>query len=379
MKPLEQMTRSELIQRIQALEKGAPSVGASLEHERILQELQVHQVELETQNRELREAQLQLEISRDRYADLFDFAPVGFVTMDANGLIHDLNLAAAELLEVERGRLIGVPFHLYVVPQDLALFREHFQQLISEKGVATCELRLKRRSSCKGYLVELRSGLRGGKSEERQLYRTSVLDIGARKEAEQAVRDSESRLRAILNTAAEGIITIDEHGLIESFNQAAEQMFGRSAGETVGQNVRVLMTSPHHEQHDQYLANYRDTGVRKIIGIGREALGVRKDGSLFPLEIAVSEMRLGEDRKFTGLVRDITWRKKAEESLRASEAQFRSLNEASPLGIRMADLQGQCIYTNPRWQDMSGLILHCYKKRLRIRSADAMIFPANRN
>lgn len=355
MKPFEQMTRAELIQRIQALEKGARSIRPRLEQERLLRDLQVHQVELETQNRELREAQIQLEISRDRYADLYDFAPIGYVTMDAKGLIHNMNLAAAELLEVERGRLIGVPLHLYVVPQDLALFREHFHQLNSGKGEVRCELRLKKRSSGKGYPVELRSRLQIGNTEERPLYRTAVFDIGARKATEQAVRDSENRLRAILDTAAEGIITIDEHGVIETFNEAAEKMFGRSAAETVGQNVRVLMASPHREQHDQYLANYRDTGVRKIIGIGREALGVRKDGSQFPLEIAVSEMRLGEDRKFTGVVRDISWRKKAEESLRASEAQFRSINEASPLGICMADLQGQCIYTNPCWQKMSGL------------------------
>ncbi len=133
--------------------------------------------------------------------------------------------------------------------------------------------------------------------------------------AAAALRDSAERLRAILETAVEGIITIDERGAIESFNPAAEKIFGYRAREVIGKNVSVLMPSPHHEAHDSYLANYRRTGHAKIIGIGRETVGRRKDGAIFPMDLSVSEVRLADRRIFTGFVRDITERKRLEREI----------------------------------------------------------------
>ncbi|HWX19496.1 MAG TPA: PAS domain S-box protein [Candidatus Binatia bacterium] len=133
--------------------------------------------------------------------------------------------------------------------------------------------------------------------------------------ASTAWHDSEERLRAILQTAVEAIITIDERGLIENMNPAAEKAFGFKAAEVIGQNVSRLMPSPFREEHDGYLANYLRTGKAKIIGIGREVLGQRKDGTVFPMDLAVSEVRLADRRLFTGFVRDITERKKAEARL----------------------------------------------------------------
>jgi len=130
-----------------------------------------------------------------------------------------------------------------------------------------------------------------------------------------ALHDSEERLRAILDTAVEGIITIDDRGLIESMNPAAEKTFGYAAHEVIGKNVSLLMPAPYREEHDGYLANYQRTGTAKIIGIGREVTGQRKDGSVFPMDLAVSEVRLADRRLFTGFVRDITERKKSEERL----------------------------------------------------------------
>ena len=140
------------------------------------------------------------------------------------------------------------------------------------------------------------------------------------------MRDSGERLRAILATAVEGIISIDERGLIESFNLAAERIFGYQAAEIIGKNVSLLMPSPHHERHDSYLVNYRRTGQAKIIGIGREVAGRRKDGTIFPMDLSVSEVRLAERRLFTGLVRDITERKRLEkEILEISERERRRI------------------------------------------------------
>lgn len=130
-----------------------------------------------------------------------------------------------------------------------------------------------------------------------------------------ALLDNEARLRAILETAVEGIITIDEMGLIESINASAVQIFGYLPDEVKGKNVSILMPSPYRQQHDQYLKNYRETGQAKIIGIGREVVGRRKDGSTFPMELSVSEVRLARSRIFTGFVRDVTTRKESENQL----------------------------------------------------------------
>ena len=146
--------------------------------------------------------------------------------------------------------------------------------------------------------------------------------------SESAVRDGEERLRAILETAVEGIITIDERGIIESFNPASEKIFGYRATEAIGKNVRVLMPSPHRGQHDSYLENYRLTGQAKIIGIGRETLARKKDGTTFPIDLSVSEVKLSDRRIFTGFVRDITERKRLEkEILEITEREQRRIGQ----------------------------------------------------
>ncbi len=149
-------------------------------------------------------------------------------------------------------------------------------------------------------------------------------DITDRKQMEEALRESEQRMRAIVETAVEGIITIDEHGMVESLNPAACRMFGYASAEVVGRNVSLLMPSPHRENHDDYLVNYLRTGQAKIIGIGRELEAQRKDGTVFPMELSVSEIRLGERRLFTGLIRDISERRELEQAVATASEQERT-------------------------------------------------------
>ncbi|MDC0936225.1 PAS domain S-box protein [Pirellulales bacterium] len=146
-----------------------------------------------------------------------------------------------------------------------------------------------------------------------------VDDVTTRVLAEDEKRDREARLAAILNTAVEAIITIDEHGECESVNGAAQQMFGYSAEEVIGNDVSMLMPSPYREEHHEYISSYVKTGVKKIIGIGREVVGRRKDGSEFPIHLSVSEVQLKERRIFTGFIQDISEGKAAQARLVQSE------------------------------------------------------------
>jgi two-component system sensor kinase FixL len=149
-----------------------------------------------------------------------------------------------------------------------------------------------------------------------------------RREREEALRESEARYRAIVETAVDAIITIDESGRILLFNPAAERIFGYSAQEVIGQNISVLMPSPYREQHDRYIRNYLETGRRRIIGRGREVTGLRKDGTTFPMYLAVSEVRLSDRRLFTGLVRDLSETRRLEqEILRISDEERRSIGQ----------------------------------------------------
>lgn len=155
-----------------------------------------------------------------------------------------------------------------------------------------------------------------------------------------ALRDSEERMRAILETAVEGIITIDERGMIELINPAAERIFGYTAAEVQGKNVSLLMPQPYRDEHDAYMSNYLRTGQARIIGLGREVVGRRKDGSVFPMDLAVSEVRLAHRRLFTGFVRDISERRRAELRQKAQYgtvaalAESNSLSEGAPAVMR---------------------------------------------
>ena len=147
-------------------------------------------------------------------------------------------------------------------------------------------------------------------------------DMASTLERRQAALEaSEARFRAVVETAADGIVTINARGVIESVNPEAERLFGYPHEELIGQNVRILMTAPDAERHDEYLARYLRTGEARIIGIGREVMGRRKDGSTFPLFLSIGQFRLEGERYFTGIVRDVTERKRAEERQRLLTAE----------------------------------------------------------
>jgi two-component system sensor kinase FixL len=157
-------------------------------------------------------------------------------------------------------------------------------------------------------------------------------DITAAKTAENALKQSEAHLRSVLETVPDAMIVIDTKGIIQSFSATAEKLFGYAANEAIGRNVSMLMPAPYRGQHDGFLSRYLATGERRIIGIGRLVVGQRRDGSTFPMELAVGEMRLGERRFFTGFVRDITERAETQQRLQDLQSELIFMSRFTALG-----------------------------------------------
>jgi two-component system sensor kinase FixL len=150
--------------------------------------------------------------------------------------------------------------------------------------------------------------------------------------SDSALQEREARLRSILETAPDAIIVIDERGIMESFSPAAERLFGFTAAEALGENVSILMPSPYRERHDGYINHYLRTGERRIIGIGRIVVGQRKDGSTFPMELAVGEAMANGRRLFTGFIRDLTERQLTENRLQELQSELLHVSRLSDVG-----------------------------------------------
>ncbi len=158
------------------------------------------------------------------------------------------------------------------------------------------------------------------------------LDIGQEKQLEEALQTSESHLRSVLDTVPDAMIVIDSRGVMQFFSSAAERLFGYSEREAVGQNVSMLMPEPDRSRHDGYIARYRSTGERHIIGIGRIVTGKRRDGTTFPMHLSVGEMRSAGDPYFTGFVRDLTEHQQTQARLQELQSELVHISRLSAMG-----------------------------------------------
>lgn len=148
----------------------------------------------------------------------------------------------------------------------------------------------------------------------------------------RVLAEREAHLRSIYDTAPDALVVIDERGIVQSFSAAAERVFGWSASEVLGRNVKMLMPQPYRGDHDGYIGHYLNTGERRIIGIGRIVVGERKDGSTFPMELAVGEVRSERGRVFTGFVRDLTERQRTETRLQELQAELVHMSRLTAMG-----------------------------------------------
>lgn len=253
---------------------------------------------------------------------LLSTAANGILMTDAAGRIQLFNPACERQFGYSSAEIAGRPLDALLAGAPA------LAQVLRPKG-AQQEL-VGRRKDGTTFPISLSMG--EGELDGESLFVGLVQDISAQKDAENALREREEKLRSIFETGPDAIIIIDENGLIESFNGAAVWQFGYLESEVLGQNVKMLMPAPYRERHDGYLHAYRTTGEKRIIGIGRVAMGLRRDGSTFPMELNVGEIRIGHRRLFTGFVRDITERQGAERRLQDIQSELLHVSRLTDMG-----------------------------------------------
>jgi PAS domain S-box-containing protein len=240
----------------------------------------------------------------------------GVILIDALGVVLMFNPACEKLFKYPASEVIGqnvkmlMPGH-YRDEHDGYI--DNFHRTGERKIIGIGREVEGRRKDGSTFPMDLSVG--EARQDEGSIFVGIIHDLTERKRVEQVLRESAARLLALVDTAVDGVILIDAHGKVMMFNPACERLFKYTAEEIVGANVKVLMPGSYRAEHDRYIRNFLDTGERKIIGIGREVVGQRKDGSTFPMELSVGEAKQDGESIFVGIIHDLTDRKRTEEQL----------------------------------------------------------------
>jgi diguanylate cyclase (GGDEF)-like protein/PAS domain S-box-containing protein len=246
------------------------------------------------------------------YRQLIELAP-DLICVCKDGKVMMMNAAGAAMVGVSPAEAcVGRPFADFVHPDYRPVVTGGLALLMNDRARVPMKL-----LSLDGREVDVEMAATPVHHEDAEDAMLLVArDVTQRQIATRAIVQREERLRKIMDTMVDALVIVDQEGIVETFNPAAERIFGHAAGEVIGQSVNMLMPPEHAAHHDDYLARYLASGKSHVIGVGRDVEGKRKDGGLFPLEIALSELRIGGKRHFIAILRDITERKMNEERLR---------------------------------------------------------------
>ncbi len=322
--------------------------------QRLVHELEVHQIELEMQNEELRRAREELEVSRNRYAELYDFAPVGYFTFCAEGVIEEVNLTGALLLGRERNTLLKSDFSTFIADApDRNVFTEHRREILLQQGSRSCEIRLKKNDGAVFY-VRLQSIAMEHDGRSSGCIRTTIIDISEQKKSEEMNEQPGALQSAIFNSANFSSIATDAQGVIQIFNVGAERMLGYTAAEVMNQITPAEISDPQ-----EVIARAKELSVELETPItpGFEALVfkasrgiediyeltyIRKDGSRFPAVVSVTALRDEQDAIIGYLLigTDNTARKQAEEALKQAGALQSAIFNSANFSSIATDAQG---------------------------------------
>ena len=271
------------------------------------------------------------QLTNARLAAIVASSDDSIIGMTPDGIVTDWSGGARAIFGYAADEMIGQSVAL-LLPAGL----EHDERQILTKiqagqKVDHYETRRRRKD---GAIIDVSVTVSPIRDDEGHVIGASKLsrDITAAKAAQQALQDREAHLQSVLDTVPDAMVVIDTSGIIRSFSTTAERQFGHSAREAIGRNVSILMPEPYRSQHDGFLARYMATGERRIIGVGRLVVGLRKDGSTFPMELAVGEMRSGERRFFTGFLRDLTERQETQQRLQEVQSELIFMSRFTALG-----------------------------------------------
>ena len=239
-----------------------------------------------------------------------------------DGTILTWNASAERMYGYAAAEIVGKNISTIIPPDRPDELTDIMRRILAGERIAHFDTR---RVAKDGHLVDVSLSVSPVRDSSGAIIGASTIarDTTVRHARLQQLKDSEERLRSIVEAAVDAIIVIDARGNIEAFNPGAERLFGYTAAEMLGRTVNTLMPEPYRSEHDGYVRHYLETGEQRIIGIGREVTALRKDGTTFPVHLSVGEMSLGGQRKFTGILHDLTSRVKAEEKLREQAALVR--------------------------------------------------------
>ncbi|MCW8914409.1 MAG: PAS domain S-box protein [Magnetovibrio sp.] len=287
-----------------------------------------------------------------RYRKLVEMAP-DLTCVVTEGKITLMNAAGAEMLDGDDPNwFIGKSFEDFVHPDFRSLVRDEVEHLIDEKWMPLRLIRVNG-EAMDAELSALPFSDRGLKT-----VMLVARDTSERKRAAEALINRDFQLQGIMDTVVDGIITINEHGIVQSFNRSAERIWGYDASEVLNRNISMLMPKTYADEHDGYLERYRKTQNPRMIGKGREIVAKRKDGSILPIDLAVSELKRDGKSLFIGVVRDITERKAAEEQLRVSRERYALSIRGAGEGIFDWDIKSDQLYISSKIRSLTG-----YKNR----------------
>ena len=266
-----------------------------------------------------------------RLAAIVNSSDDAIIGKTLDGIVTDWNRGAEAIFGYTAAEMVGQSFARLLPPGKEAEEAAILARIRRGERVDHYETSRRRKD---GEIIEVFMTISPVWNKSGQLVGASKVarDITQAKRARATLLEREAHLQSVLDTVPDAMIVINVQGTIQSFSATAERLFGYSAGEAIGQNVNILMPSPYREQHDGYLNRYMKTGERRIIGIGRLVVGQRKDGSTFPMELAVGEMRSGERRFFTGFVRDLTERQESQQRLQELQTELIHMSRFTALG-----------------------------------------------
>lgn len=269
----------------------------------------------------------------------------GIITIDSKGIVESLNPSAAGLFGYSPDEVIGNNVSM-LMPLPHRINHNQYIDNHLTKGVKNIigkgrEVEGKRKD---GSTFPFWLNIEKVKIDDRIIFTGIIHDVSDLRKAEKDLLISEKQLSAIIDTAVDGIIMIDKKGVMEVVNPSAAQMFGYQWSELIGKNVRSLMPEPDHSAHDGYMNNYHQTGIRRIIGIGREVKGKRKDNSIFPFNLSISEVPLPDRTIYVGVIHDISYQKEAQSRIETLNEQLEKKVEERT--EKLAEVVNKLLVTN---------------------------------